>query len=171
MAMDQADGARDGARLSADHHRLTRWWRWGSTSTRSTEAELAKAEKLLIKVKPHLFAINSDYQPSMRSTDAWMTMCWTNDGAQLNRDMPEIAYMLGKDGGEIWTDYYAIPTSAPNKAAGYALLELPDGSRERGQGAHRQWGADHRQPRARAAARGRDLEQDRLSRRGIADPA
>ena len=28
--------------------------------------ELAKAEELLIKVKPHLFAINSDYQPSMR---------------------------------------------------------------------------------------------------------
>lgn len=84
--------------------------------------ELAKAEELLIKVKPHLFAINSDYQPSMRSTDAWMTMCWTNDGAQLNRDMPEIAYILGKDGGEIWTDFYAIPKSAPNKAAGYALL-------------------------------------------------
>ncbi len=84
--------------------------------------ELAKAEELLIKVKPHLFAINSDYQPSMRSTDAWMTMCWTNDGAQLARDMPEIAYVLGTDGGEIWTDYYAIPKDAPNKAAGYALL-------------------------------------------------
>jgi spermidine/putrescine transport system substrate-binding protein len=51
-----------------------------------------------------------------------MTMCWTNDGAQLNHDMPEIAYIIGKDGGEIWTDYYAIPASAPNKAAGYALL-------------------------------------------------
>lgn len=84
--------------------------------------DLAQAEKLLLKVKPHLFAINSDYQPSMRSTDAWMTMCWTNDGAQLNRDMPQIAYIIGKDGGEIWTDYYAIPKSAPNKPAGYALL-------------------------------------------------
>ena len=58
----------------------------------------------------------------MRSTDAWLTMCWTNDGAQLNRDMPELAYVLGKDGGEIWTDYYAIPKDAPNKPAGYALL-------------------------------------------------
>ena len=36
----------------------------------------------------------------MRATDAWLTMCWTNDGAQLNRDMPEIAFVLGKDGGE-----------------------------------------------------------------------
>ncbi|MEP9389822.1 spermidine/putrescine ABC transporter substrate-binding protein [Mesorhizobium sp. KR9-304] len=86
-------------------------------------AELAKAEELLIKVKPHLFAINSDYQPAMRATDAWMTMCWTNDGAQLNRDMPEIAFILGSDGGEIWSDFYAIPTSAANKPAGYALLD------------------------------------------------
>ena len=86
--------------------------------------ELAKAEELLVKVKPHLFAINSDYQPSMRSTDAWMTMCWTSDGAQLNRDMPEIAFLLGTDGGEIWCDFYAIPKDAPNRAAGYALLNF-----------------------------------------------
>lgn len=84
--------------------------------------ELAKAEELLIKAKPHLFAVSSDYQPPMRAGDAWMTMCWTNDGAQLNRDIPEIAYVLGKEGGEIWTDFYAIPKDAPNKPAGYALL-------------------------------------------------
>jgi spermidine/putrescine transport system substrate-binding protein len=38
--------------------------------------------------------------------------------------MPEIAYILGKDGGELWCDFYAIPKSAPNKAAGYALLDF-----------------------------------------------
>ena len=86
--------------------------------------ELAKAEELLIKVKPHLYAINSDYQPSMRASDAWMTMCWTNDGAQLNRDIPEIQFVLGTDGGEIWSDFYAIPKSAANKPAGYALLNF-----------------------------------------------
>ncbi|MDQ0301755.1 ABC transporter substrate-binding protein [Ancylobacter polymorphus] len=84
--------------------------------------ELAKAEELLLKVKPHLFAISSDYQPAMRSGDAWLTMCWTNDGAQLHRDIPEINYVLGKEGGEIWTDFYAIPKDAPNKPAAYALL-------------------------------------------------
>lgn len=86
--------------------------------------ELAKAEELLIKVKPHLYAINSDYQPSMRASDAWMTMCWTNDGAQLNRDIPEIQFALGTDGGEIWSDFYAVPKSAANKPAGYALLNF-----------------------------------------------
>ncbi len=88
------------------------------------EAELADAEKLLINVKPHLFAISSDYQPSMRSGDAWMTICWTGDGKQLNTDIPEIEYILGKEGGELWSDYYAIPKGAPHIEAAYALINF-----------------------------------------------
>ncbi|MCY1127657.1 spermidine/putrescine ABC transporter substrate-binding protein [Frigidibacter sp. RF13] len=86
--------------------------------------ELADAERLLLDAKPHLFAINSDYQPSMRSGDAWMTVCWTGDGKQLNRDMPEIEYVLGKEGGEIWSDFYAIPKDAPHLDAAYALINF-----------------------------------------------
>ena len=86
------------------------------------ENELADAEKLLIEVKPHLFAISSDYQPAMRSGDAWLTMCWTGDGKQMNSDMPEISYVLGTEGGEIWSDYYAIPKGAPHSDAAYALI-------------------------------------------------
>ncbi len=86
--------------------------------------ELADAEQLLLKVKPHLFAISSDYQPAMRSGDAWMTMCWTGDGKQLNSDIPEIQYVLGKEGGELWSDYYAIPKGAPHREAAYALINF-----------------------------------------------
>lgn len=84
--------------------------------------ELDAAEELLLDVKPHLFAITSDYQPSMRSGDTWMSICWSGDGLQLNRDMPEIDYVLGADGGEIWSDFYAIPKSAPHEDAAYALI-------------------------------------------------
>ena len=87
-------------------------------------AELAAAEKLLLAVKPHLLAIDSDYQAAMRAGDAWLAMCWANDGQQLHRDLPEIEYSLGKDGGEIWTDYFAIPSAARNKEAAYALLDF-----------------------------------------------
>ena len=61
---------------------------------------LADAEKLLLEVKPHLFAINSDYQPPLRNGDAWMSMCWTGDGKQLNTDIPTMEYVLGVEGGE-----------------------------------------------------------------------
>ncbi|MDZ4133968.1 MAG: spermidine/putrescine ABC transporter substrate-binding protein [Paracoccaceae bacterium] len=87
-------------------------------------AELAEAEKLLIAAKPHLFAISSDYQPSMRNGDAWLSMAWTGDGKQLNKDMPEIAYILGTEGGEIWSDYFAVPKGAPHRDAAYALINF-----------------------------------------------
>jgi spermidine/putrescine transport system substrate-binding protein len=85
--------------------------------------ELADAEKLLIEAKPHLFGINSDYKPSLVSGDAWMSVCWTGDAVQLQRDMPEFVYVLAKEGGEIWSDFYAIPKGAPNIDAAYALID------------------------------------------------
>ncbi|MFC5697854.1 PotD/PotF family extracellular solute-binding protein [Pseudomonas sp. GCM10022186] len=86
--------------------------------------ELADAEKLLLEVKPHLFAINSDYQPSMRNGDAWMAMCWTGDASQLHRDLPQMQYVLGREGGEIWSDFFAIPKSAERPDAAYALINF-----------------------------------------------
>jgi len=84
--------------------------------------ELADAEKLLIKSKPHLFAITSDYQPGMRNGDAWMSICWTGDGAQLHKDLPEMSYVVANDGGEIWSDFYCIPKEAPHMKAAYAFI-------------------------------------------------
>ncbi len=85
--------------------------------------ELAKAEELLIDAKKHFFAITSDYQPPMRNNDAWIAMAWTGDAAQLNRDIPEINYVIGTEGGEIWSDFYAVVADAPHREAAYAFLD------------------------------------------------
>jgi spermidine/putrescine transport system substrate-binding protein len=84
--------------------------------------ELAEAEKLLLQAKPHLFGINSDYKPNLLSGDASMSICWTGDAVQLRRENPAFKYVLGKEGGEIWTDFFAIPADAPNAKGGYALI-------------------------------------------------
>lgn len=84
--------------------------------------ELQRAEDLLMQVRPHLLAVDSDYQPAMRTGEAWMTMCWSNDASQMHRDVPEITYVIATDGGEIWTDYYAIPAKAHNKPGAHALI-------------------------------------------------
>ncbi|MDH4441065.1 MAG: spermidine/putrescine ABC transporter substrate-binding protein [Rhizobium sp.] len=85
-------------------------------------AELEAAEKLLMMVKPHLHSIDSDYQPAMRAGEAWLTMCWSNDAFQLTQDHDDIGFSLGTDGGEIWTDFFAIPTKALNRRGAYALI-------------------------------------------------
>jgi len=86
--------------------------------------QLADAEVLLLEAKPHLFAINSDYKPSMLSGDATMSICWTGDAVQLQRENGAMTYILGREGGEIWTDFYAIPADAPNPKGGYALIDF-----------------------------------------------
>lgn len=86
--------------------------------------ELADAERLLIESKPHLFAINSDVQPALRTGDAWMAMAWTGDASQLHRDDPDMQFVLGREGGEIWSDFYAIPTGAERRDAAYALINF-----------------------------------------------
>jgi spermidine/putrescine transport system substrate-binding protein len=96
---------------------------YGYSFNSNDEKELADAEKLMLAAKPHLFGINSDYQPSMRNGDAWATVCWTGDAAQMHRDIPEITYVIGKEGGEIWSDFYAIPKGAQNREAAYALID------------------------------------------------
>jgi spermidine/putrescine transport system substrate-binding protein len=96
---------------------------YGYSFNSIADNELADAEKLLLAAKPHLFAINSDYKPSMLSGDAVMSICWTGDAVQLQRENAAMAYILGREGGEIWTDYYAIPTDAANVKGGYALID------------------------------------------------
>ena len=86
--------------------------------------ELAQAEALMMKAKPHLFAITSDYQPAFRNGDAWIGVAWTGDAKQLNRDIKEIVYVVGREGGEIWSDFYAVPKGAPHREAGYALINF-----------------------------------------------
>ena len=87
-------------------------------------AELAKAEELLIDAKKHFFAITSDYQPPMRNKDAWIAMAWTGDGVQLNRDIPSIQYVIGSEGGELWSDFFAVVAGAPHREAAYAFLDF-----------------------------------------------
>ena len=86
--------------------------------------QLEDAEKLLLDAKPHLLGITLDLQPAVRNGEAWLAMAATGDARQLHRDIPAIAYVIGRDGGEIWSDGYAVPRAAPHRAAGHALINF-----------------------------------------------
>ncbi len=97
---------------------------YGYSFNSNDEKQLGEAEKLLLDTKPHLFGITSDYQPAMRNNDAWLAIAWTGDAKQLHKDIPSITYVIGKEGGEIWSDFFAVPKGAPHRAAGYALINF-----------------------------------------------
>ncbi len=97
---------------------------YGYSFNSNDEKELAEAEKLLLDAKPHLFGINSDYKPALLNGDAWMSICWTGDAKQLRKTSADFDYIIGKEGGEIWADFYTVCNGAPNRAAAYALINF-----------------------------------------------
>lgn len=86
--------------------------------------ELARAEALLLNAKPHLAAITSDYGTALASGKVWASMAWSGDIRRLRRHNADIVYVLGREGGEIWTDYFAIPACAPDLDLSHALIDF-----------------------------------------------
>ena len=88
------------------------------------EKGLAEVEKFLKSLKPKLFGVTSDIQPGLRNGDSWMSIAWTGDGVQVVRDNPDYKYVIGSDGGEIWSDNWSVAVDAPHAAAAWAFLKF-----------------------------------------------
>lgn len=84
--------------------------------------ELADIEDMLTGLKPNLWAITSDVQPSLRNGDSYESMAWTGDGVQVESDNPDYTYVIPSDGGELWVDNWTVAADAPHEAAAYAFL-------------------------------------------------
>ena len=124
---DLARGELDGRVLVNDYQITTVGFAlkyFGYSFNSLDPAELADAERLLLEVKPHLFGITSDYKPLLLAGDAALSICWSGDGLQLHRENAAFTYEIGREGGEIWADYYCIPADAPNPAGAHALIDF-----------------------------------------------
>ncbi len=96
----------------------------GYSLNASAPDELAAIEKMLTDLKPKLYAITSDVQPPLRNLDSLLSIAWTGDGLQVNRDNPDGRYVVASDGGELWIDSYSVAADAPHKDAAYAFLDF-----------------------------------------------
>ncbi|NQD38820.1 spermidine/putrescine ABC transporter substrate-binding protein [Permianibacter sp. IMCC34836] len=86
-------------------------------------AELDAAEALLLKTKPHLRAVSSLAYDQMRA-GAWLSMAWSGDGTLLNRENPDLRYVIAEEGGEIWADYFTITRECQDVAAAEAFIDF-----------------------------------------------
>ena len=83
---DHALGQGHGARLPAHHHRQRAQVLRLFVQLDRAGPNWRRPRSCCSQAKPHLFAINSDYKPSMLSGDAVMSICWTGDAVQLRRE-------------------------------------------------------------------------------------
>lgn len=85
---------------------------------------LKQVEDYLKSIKSKLFGITSDIQPGLRNGDSYLSIAWTGDGVQVMRDNPDFKYVIGRDGGEIWSDNWSVAKDAPHGEAAWAFLKF-----------------------------------------------
>lgn len=86
--------------------------------------ELEAVKKVLIDLKPHVLAFHSsNYDTLIAKGKAWMGLGWNGDGLALMGKVPS-QYVVAKEGGELWVDYYNIPVGASNTDAAHAWMDF-----------------------------------------------
>ncbi|WP_408606956.1 ABC transporter substrate-binding protein [Geosporobacter subterraneus] len=86
-----------------------------SLNTRSIE-ELEKAKAELIRQKELVKAYEVDaYKDMMIAGEAAMALAWSGDAMLLLEENPDLAYVIPKEGTNLWFDAMAIPTTSKHK--------------------------------------------------------
>ena len=81
----------------------------------------------LTACKPNLkfFYDNKDQLLNgIRSGEVWAAMMWDTGGWTLNRDNPDIKYIVPRSGALGWLDTFALPARGRNEAAAYAWINF-----------------------------------------------
>jgi spermidine/putrescine transport system substrate-binding protein len=91
------------------------------------KAELDKAREELLKVAPHILALDSNtYQDKIRTEEAVLGLTWTGGILDL-RDKPETAdvvYNIPGDGTVFWLDTWVVLADPPHPVAGHAFINF-----------------------------------------------
>ncbi len=81
----------------------------------------------LIACKPNFkfFFDNKDQLLNgFRSGEVWAAMMWDTGGWTLNRESPDIQYIVPRSGALGWLDTFALPARGRNEAAAYAWINF-----------------------------------------------
>jgi len=94
-----------------------------------TDENLAAAEAMIIKQKPHITAFAQDNgQDLLLSGEVDLAMEWNGDILQIMEEDDDIGYVVPKEGGLLWEDAMCIPKGGENVENAHALINhLLDG--------------------------------------------
>ena len=64
----------------------------------------------------------NDYIRELASGDAWASLGWSGDAVQMQKDNPNIEFVMPEEGCMLWSTSLEIPVGAPNPEAAQALI-------------------------------------------------
>ena len=88
-------------------------------------AQIAEAEALLIKQKPHIKTFAEDNgQDLLLSGEVDLTMEWNGDILQVMAEDDDLAYVVPNEGGMLWQDTVCIAKGAPHPENAHAFINF-----------------------------------------------
>ncbi len=95
----------------------------GYSMNSKSEDEVNKARDLLIKQKPNIKAFAPDNgQDLLLSGEVDLVMEWNGDIISVMSEDDDIAYIVPKEGTNVWMDNICIPVGAPHPENAHAFL-------------------------------------------------
>jgi spermidine/putrescine transport system substrate-binding protein len=64
----------------------------------------------------------NDYIKDLTKGDAWISLGWSGDAVQLQKDNPHIKFIMPTEGCMLWSTSMEIPVGAPNPQAAEAFI-------------------------------------------------
>jgi spermidine/putrescine transport system substrate-binding protein len=66
----------------------------------------------------------NEYIKNLPKGDTWIAMGWSGDAVQLQKDNPNIEFVMPKEGCMLWSTSMEIPIGAPNPQAAQAFMNF-----------------------------------------------
>ncbi len=87
--------------------------------------ELAEAGELLKEQKPLVLAyVVDEGQDKMIAGEAALAVVWSGEAINARMENPDLAFVIPKEGTNVWFDVMAIPKNANNKAGAMAFINF-----------------------------------------------
>lgn len=88
----------------------------GHSNSSTDEGEIKTAVDDIKQLLPSVLAFDTDnIKQKMIAEEGWIGTVWSGDAAFIAAQNPDVAYVVPKEGGTIWSDNYAIPKGAKHK--------------------------------------------------------
>jgi spermidine/putrescine transport system substrate-binding protein len=66
----------------------------------------------------------NDYIKDLPKGDTWIALGWSGDAVQLQKESPDIRFIMPKEGCMLWSTSMEIPVGAPNPQAAQAFIDF-----------------------------------------------
>lgn len=99
----------------------------GYSANSTIVEQLDEVETLLLAQKPYVKSyiyISVEENSALLKGDVWAAMAYNGDALLLNELNPDIEFVVPREGGNLWVDYFLILKASKNKDMAYKFLDF-----------------------------------------------